>query len=91
MPSKGAWRIDRDKFTKTYIADAQGDNFNKTTENMTKSEKLMNGVGVWTAYWRKRPDRFAEDVYGIRLKNFQKFLLCLMMRDVYTMFLASRG
>ena len=91
MPSKGAWRIDRDKFTKTYIADAQGNNFNKTTENMTKSEKLMNGVGVWTAYWRKRPDRFAEDVYGIRLKNFQKFLLCLMMRDVYTMFLASRG
>lgn len=91
MPSKGAWRIDRDKFTKTYIADAQGNNFNKTTENMTKSEKLMNGVGVWTAYWRKRPDKFAEDVYGIKLKNFQKFLLCLMMRDVYTMFLASRG
>ena len=91
MPSKGAWRIDRDKFTKTYIAEAQGNNFNKTTENMTKSEKLMNGVGVWTAYWRKRPDKFAEDVYGIKLKNFQKFLLCLMMRDVYTMFLASRG
>ncbi len=58
---------------------------------MTKSEKLMMGVGIWASYWRKRPDRFVEEIYGIKLKDFQKFLLCLMMRDVYSMFLASRG
>lgn len=51
----------------------------------------MYGVGVWTSYWRKRPDKFVEDVYGIKLKDFQKILLCLMMRNVYTMLLASRG
>lgn len=85
------FQVNRNKYTKTYIAGAQGNNRNKTTENLTKSQRLMRGVGEWASYWRKRPDIFVEDVYGIKLKNFQKLLLCLMMRDVYSMFLASRG
>ena len=85
------FQVNRNKVTKSYIAEKQGNNKNKTTENLTKSQKLMQGVGKWAAFWRKRPDRFVEDVYGVKLKNFQKFLLCLMMRDVYFMFLASRG
>lgn len=85
------FQVNRNKATKSYISDMQGYNRNKTTENLTKSQKLMRGVGQWTAFWRRRPDRFVEEVYGIRLKKFQKFLLCLMMRDVYFMFLASRG
>lgn len=85
------FQVNRNKATKSYIADMQGNNRNKTTDNLTKSQKLMRGVGKWAAFWRKRPDRFVEDVYGIKLKKFQKFLLCLMMRDVYFMFLASRG
>lgn len=84
------FQVNRNKITKSYIAGTQGNNKNKTTDNLTKSQKLMRGVGKWTAFWRKRPDRFMEDVYGIKLKQFQKFLLCLMMRDVYFMFLASR-
>lgn len=85
------FQVNRNKATKSYISNMQGYNRNKTTENLTKSQKLMRGVGQWTAFWRRRPDRFVEEVYGIRLKKFQKFLLCLMMRDVYFMFLASRG
>lgn len=84
------FQVNRNKVTKSYIAGKQGNNKNKTTDNLTKSQKLMQGVGKWASFWRKRPDIFMEDVYGVKLKNFQKFLLCLMMRDVYFMFLASR-
>lgn len=93
MPSvlKNPYQPDRNKYTKSYLATAQGNNFNRSAENMTKSEQLMGGVKLWTSYWRKRPDKFAEEVYGIKLKNFQKALLCLMMRDTYFMFLAARG
>ena len=85
------FQVNRNKATKSYVAEMQGNNKNKTTDNLTKSQKLMNGVGKWTSFWRKRPDRFVEDLYGLKLKRFQKVLLCLMMRDVYFMFLASRG
>ena len=84
------FQVARNRVTKSYISGTQGNNKNKTTDNLTKSQKLMQGVGKWTAFWRKRPDIFMEDIYGIKLKTFQKFLLCLMMRDVYFMFLASR-
>lgn len=84
------FQVNRNKVTKSYVASAQGNNKNRVVDNLTKSEKLMRGVGKWTAYWRKRPDIFVESVYGLKLKKFQKVLLCLMMRDTYFMFLASR-
>ena len=85
------FQVNRNKVTKSYVASAQGNNKNKTVDNLTKSEKLMRGVGKWASFWRKRPDIFVETVYGLKLKKFQKVLLCLMMRDTYFMFLASRG
>ena len=66
-------------------------NFSKAAENFTKSEKLMNGIGIWAGYYRQRPDVFAEEYLGLILKPFQKILLYVMMNYNYTAFFASRG
>ena len=75
------FQMNRNKVTKSYIADKQGNNKNRTTDNLTKSQKLMQGVGKWASFWRKRPDRFVEEVYGLKLKNFQKFLKNLLQKS----------
>lgn len=64
---------------------------NKSSENLTKSQKLMEGVSAWAAYYISRPDIFAEDYLGLSLKPFQKILLYVMMHYNYTAFFASRG
>ncbi|MDT0160284.1 terminase large subunit domain-containing protein [Bacillus sp. AG4(2022)] len=65
--------------------------FNKGSDNLTKSEKLMEGVAAWAAYYISRPDIFAEDYLGLSLKPFQKILLYVMMHYNYTALFASRG
>ena len=64
---------------------------NKNSENLTKSQKLMEGVAAWASYYISRPDIFAEEYLGISLKPFQKILLYCMMHYNYTAFFASRG
>lgn len=66
-------------------------NFRKPNENITKSEKLMNGVAAWASFYISRPDIFAEEYLGLSLKPFQKILLYCMMHYNYTAFFASRG
>lgn len=65
--------------------------FNKSSDNLTKSEKLMEGVAAWATYYNSRPDIFAEEYLGISLKPFQKILIYCMMHYNYTSFFASRG
>ncbi|MEG2079887.1 MAG: hypothetical protein RRZ31_14010, partial [Chryseobacterium sp.] len=59
-------------------------------EKLSKNERLMNGVKTWASYYRKRPDKMAED-WGIHLKPFQRYVLCEMMNNNYIAFIASRG
>lgn len=66
-------------------------NYNKSSQKLTKSERFMEGIGEWLAFYRSRPDIFVEDYLGITLKPFQKVLLYAMIHYNYTMFLASRG
>lgn len=66
-------------------------NYNKSTEKLTKSERLMQGIAEWASFYRARPDIFVDDYLGITLKPFQKILLFVMMHYNYTMFFASRG
>lgn len=68
-----------------------GRNFNKSGEKLTKSEKIMKGVGVWTSFYRANPHRFVEDYFGIKLKVFQQILIVAMALNHYFMYLASRG
>ena len=64
-------------------------NYNKSTEKLTKSERLMQGIAEWASFYRARPDIFVDDYLGITLKPFQKILLFVMMHYNYTMFLLA--
>lgn len=69
----------------------KGRNRNKNKDNLNKSDRLMEGVGVWTSFYRANPHRFVEDYLGIKLRLFQQILLWAMMHNNYFMYLASRG
>ncbi|EPB8173047.1 terminase large subunit [Clostridium perfringens] len=64
---------------------------NKDCENMTKSERLMNGVGLWTSFYRLFPHLFVKDFLGVTLKVFQQILIYFMMHFNFFMYIASRG
>ena len=66
-------------------------NLNKNMDNSTKSEKLMNGIGLWTSYYRLFPHIFVKEYIGINLKVFQMILIYFMMHFNYFMYIASRG
>lgn len=66
-------------------------NLNKSMDNATKSSKLMDGIGIWTSYYRLFPHLFVRDYLGINLKVFQMILLYMMNKMNYLMYLASRG
>lgn len=85
------YQVDRNKAYKGINIFKKGRNFNKNMENLTKSEKLMNGVGVWCSFYRANPHRFVAEYLGIHLKLFQQILLYMMNHNHYFMYLASRG
>lgn len=69
----------------------KGRNFNQTKEKLSKSERLMNGIALWTSYYRLFPHVFVKDYLGINLKLFQIIILYCMMHDNYAMYIAARG
>jgi hypothetical protein len=56
-----------------------------------KNDRIMDGVGMWTAYYRANPQRFAADFLNMQLKVFQKILLYIMNLMTVMSFFASRG
>lgn len=56
-----------------------------------KSERLMEGIAYWGAFYRKNPQRFAKDYLNINLKLFQKFLIYIMMWSTNFIYIAARG
>ena len=58
---------------------------------MTRAEKIIEGVGVWAAYYRARPHKFAEDYLHLDLKLFQKILLMAMNINTIFIMIAARG
>lgn len=58
---------------------------------ISQSEKFASKVKTWVQYWRSSPHRFCEEVLGIRLKLFQKFLLCAMNDNTKTVMISARG
>lgn len=85
------FQVDRNKSFKNNDIFKQGRNFNKTNKNLTKSEKLMQGIGIWTSFYRANPHRFVEEYIGFHLKWFQVVLLYMMNYCHYFMYLAARG
>lgn len=58
---------------------------------MTKEQRILAGVGVWTAYYRDNPHRFAHDYLHLDLRLFQKILLIMMNLCMEFVFIGSRG
>lgn len=85
------FQVKRNKHTNAVGLYDKSANFNKATNKLTKSEKLMSGIAKWASFYRSRPDVFVEDYLGILLKPFQKVLLFVMIHYNYTLFFASRG
>lgn len=58
---------------------------------MTRIEKITKGVGLWAAYYRARPHKFAEHYLHLDLKLFQKILLVAMNISTIFIMIAARG
>lgn len=56
-----------------------------------KSQRIMEGVAYWTAFYRCNPHRFVADYLNVKLKLFQKILLYAMMHNIYICYIAARG
>lgn len=56
-----------------------------------KSRRIMQGVAVWTSFYRANPQRFVKDYLNVNLKLFQKILIYMMMLSNYFMYIAARG
>lgn len=85
------FQVSRNKNTKSMNVFKRPNNFNKSTENLSSSSKLMEGINVWTSFYRSNPHRFAQDYLGIYLKIFQVILLYMMNHNHFFMYIASRG
>ena len=56
-----------------------------------KSERLMDGIAYWAAFYRKNAHRFVNDFLNIKLKQYQKILIYMMMVSTNFLYIASRG
>ncbi len=56
-----------------------------------KTDRLMEGIGCWAAFYRKNPQRFVKEYLNINLKLFQKILLYIMMQCTNIVICACRG
>lgn len=58
---------------------------------MTRYARVLEGAALWGAYYRKHPDKFAEDYLHIKLRLFQRVLLVTMFWSTIFIFIACRG
>lgn len=56
-----------------------------------KGERFKGKFKTWVAYWRANPHRFCERFLNVRLKLFQKFLLCAMNDCMKSVLIAARA
>ena len=88
MSSYQNFQVDRNKSKNQLNIFKKG--YNRRKEK-PKSEKLMEGVGIWTSFYRANPHRWVKDFLGIELKPFQKILLYAMMHNNFMTYIAARG
>ncbi|MBU7316135.1 terminase large subunit domain-containing protein [Paenibacillus oleatilyticus] len=64
---------------------------NNQTENLSKDQKLRNGIKLWASFYRNNIHRYIEDYFGVRLHTFQKIILFLISKNSFFLWWASRG
>lgn len=58
----------------------------------SKYRKVMEGLDVWTAFYRANPARFLIDYFGMEwIRPFQQVMITFMFKFTYFMAIASRG
>ena len=88
MASYGNFQNDREKNKNSYNMFKRAKSHKKTE---TRSEKFMNGIDIWTSFYRANPHRFAKDFLNLDLKIFQQILLYMMMHFNFFVYIAARG
>ena len=88
MASYNKFQVDRNKASRGINVFKKDRNFNT---KKIKSDRLMDGIGIWASFYRSNPHRFVKEYLGITLKMFQCILIYMMMHNHYFMYLASRG
>ncbi len=66
------------------------DSAKSNKKELTKSEKLTQGIEIWTGFYRCNLHRFIKDYFDIKLKLFQKIIIFLMGHTVNFIYLAAR-
>ena len=66
-------------------------NLDVTIGNLSKNEKIRNGIKLWTSYFRANPHRFAEEYLGIQLYLYQKIIVYMAFVSDFFMYLGARG
>lgn len=64
------------------------------TYNSISSERyqrVLEGAANWVAFYRKNPDRFAEDYLHLKLRLFQRIILVMMFWSTVFVWIAARG
>lgn len=58
---------------------------------MDRYQKVLDGAAYWGSFYRQNPDKFVEDYLHIRLKLFQRILICMMFWSTTFVLVACRG
>lgn len=82
------FQVGRNKQTRKNNIFEKGNNKRKESR---KTNRLMDGVDVWTSYYRANPQFFVRDYLGVELKIFQQILLFVMMHFHFLTYIAARG
>ncbi len=58
----------------------------------SKVDRINEGVGIWTSFYRANPHRLLIDYFGMTwLRPFQQILINIILKYTYCMIFASRG
>lgn len=58
---------------------------------MSRQDKILNGAAYWGSYYRNNPDKFVEQYLHVKLKLFQRIVICMMFWASTFVFSACRG
>ena len=58
---------------------------------MSRQERIMNGAAYWGSFYRYNPDKFVEAYLHVKLKLFQRIVICMMFWASTFVFSACRG
>ena len=66
--------------------------YGRAKTRKTRYERVMEGLGTWTAFYRANPHRFAVDYLGMTwMRPFQKIMMNIILKFNNQMIIASRG